>query len=225
MERAYLEEQLAAGRSLEQIGAIAGKHPSTVGYWVKKHGLVAANHDKHALKGKVDPEDLAALIALGLTCAELAERLGVSNTTVNYWLRKLGLQTTRGVSKARAAAARKAGTGVLEGSCRKHGAMVLRVSARGTYRCPRCASEAVSTRRRRVKRILVAEAGGSCRRCGFDEHPAALHFHHVDPKTKSFNLSAAGVTRSIARARAEAQKCVLLCSNCHALVEAGVVSL
>ncbi|HEV2820015.1 MAG TPA: hypothetical protein VGW11_05860, partial [Solirubrobacteraceae bacterium] len=49
----------------------------------------------------------------------------------------------------------------------------------------------------------------------------ALHFHHVDPKTKAFSLSFAGVTRSIAAAREEAAKCVLVCANCHAEVEAG----
>ena len=61
--------------------------------------------------------------------------------------------------------------------------------------------------------------------CGFAEHPAALQFHHVDPATKSFSLSVQGVTRSLAKARAEARKCVLLCANCHAQVEARAVDL
>ena len=76
-----------------------------------------------------------------------------------------------------------------------------------------------------MKQILVAESGGCCRRCGFAEHPAALQFHHVDPATKSFSLSVQGVTRSLAKARAEARKCVLLCANCHALVEAGAATV
>jgi hypothetical protein len=53
----------------------------------------------------------------------------------------------------------------------------------------------------------------------------ALHFHHVDPRQKSFQLGVAGLTRSLAAMRAEAAKCVLLCSNCHAEVEGGIVSL
>lgn len=81
---------------------------------------------------------------------------------------------------------------------------------------------AVSERRRRVKRQLVEEAGGSCVICGFSDHPRALEFHHVDPATKKFHLSYQGLTRSIREMRAEAAKCVLLCANCHALVEAGV---
>jgi transposase len=225
MERDFLEDQLAAGRSLERIGAMVGKHASTVGYWVKRRGLVAANRDKHAPKGTIDPDHLAELLAEGLTGAELALRLDVSITTINYWLRKLGLQTARGISRADAAAARAEGKQSLAGVCAKHGAVEFRLSSRGTYRCPRCSSSAVSARRRRVKAILVAEAGGRCRRCGFAEHPAALHFHHVDPAQKEFGVSGAGVTRSIERARAEARKCVLLCSNCHALVEAGVASV
>jgi hypothetical protein len=35
----------------------------------------------------------------------------------------------------------------------------------------------------------------------------------------------AGLTRSLAKSRAEAAKCALLCSRCHAEVEAGVKRL
>ncbi len=67
--------------------------------------------------------------------------------------------------------------------------------------------------------MLVAEAGGRCRSCGYDRCPANLHFHHVDPIQKSFELSmSAG--RSLAAYRAEAAKCVLVCANCHGEIEA-----
>jgi hypothetical protein len=69
------------------------------------------------------------------------------------------------------------------------------------------------------------EAGGKCQLCGYDRSPAALQFHHVDPSTKSFGIGVTGVTRSLARARSEAAKCVLLCATCHAEVEAGVATL
>jgi hypothetical protein len=61
--------------------------------------------------------------------------------------------------------------------------------------------------------------------CGYDSHPRALEFHHVDPRAKAFALSQRGVTLSLASMRSEARKCVLVCSNCHAEVEAGVVTL
>ena len=82
-------------------------------------------------------------------------------------------------------------------------------------RCAKCNSDDVTKRRRRVKRILVEEAGGACRLCGYSRCLAALEFHHVATADKQFNLSRRGVTRSIERARAEARKCILLCSNCH----------
>ena len=95
--------------------------------------------------------------------------------------------------------------------------------ARRRWRCKRCVGEAVTRRLQRVKRLLVAEAGGCCRVCGYDRCILNLHFHHVDPAAKSFAVSmAAG--KSIAAYRAEVQKCVLVCANCHGEIEAGMVT-
>jgi hypothetical protein len=71
----------------------------------------------------------------------------------------------------------------------------------------------------------VGEAGGACRMCGYDRYVGALHFHHHDPSRKKFGLSHGGFTMALGRLRSEAAKCVLLCSNCHAEVEAGIVEL
>jgi hypothetical protein len=76
-----------------------------------------------------------------------------------------------------------------------------------------------------MKEMLVSEAGGACVICGYSRCLAALEFHHLDRTAKRFAVAARGVTRSLAEAREEASKCVLLCSNCHAEVEAGVSSL
>jgi hypothetical protein len=76
-----------------------------------------------------------------------------------------------------------------------------------------------------VKEILVRDAGGACAACGYSECLAALSFHHLDPGLKRFAVAGRGVTRSLDAAREEAKKCVLLCSNCHAEVEAGVRQL
>ncbi len=64
-----------------------------------------------------------------------------------------------------------------------------------------------------------------CAVCGCCRCISALEFHHVAPADKRFALSQEGVTRSLAEARAEASKCVLLCANCHAEVEAGILAL
>jgi hypothetical protein len=41
VQKDWLKAQLESGKSLEQIGREVGKDHSTVGYWIKKHGLVA----------------------------------------------------------------------------------------------------------------------------------------------------------------------------------------
>lgn len=83
----------------------------------------------------------------------------------------------------------------------------------------------MNRRRRRVKDLLTAELGGACALCGYDRCPGALQFHHVDRTTKAFGLSTRGIARAYAIAREEAEKCVLLCANCHAEVESGFASL
>jgi 5-methylcytosine-specific restriction endonuclease McrA len=94
--------------------------------------------------------------------------------------------------------------------------------ADGRWRCKRCIGDAVSRRHRRLKQLLVEQAGGACALCGYDRTPVSLHFHHVDPATKDFPMTMArGVSQ--ARYEAELRKCVLLCANCHGEVEAGLV--
>ena len=76
-----------------------------------------------------------------------------------------------------------------------------------------------------MKTILVEEAGGACCICGYDYNMRALHFHYVEPSQKRHEMNARGVAIALDKLRVEAQKCVLLCSNCHAAVEDGRATL
>ena len=109
--------------------------------------------------------------------------------------------------------------------CGTHGRTEFVLEGRGYYRCKNCRQQRVIEWRRRAKLMLIAEAGGACLICGYDRCVGALHFHHLDPDTKAFGISRRGFTRSIEKMREEAAKCVLLCSNCHAEVEAGIATL
>ena len=51
MDRAQLKAWLEEGLSLPQIGALSGRDPSTVHYWVQKHGLIANGRAKYAPRG------------------------------------------------------------------------------------------------------------------------------------------------------------------------------
>jgi transposase-like protein len=221
MDRDWLEAQLTAGRSIESIAREVGKHPSTVSYWLTKYALVSAFAERHAPKGPPARQDVAGLVEEGLTIQQMADRLGLGATTVRYWLRKYGLATVRARGSRPPDDLR-----MVIRECRRHGYTVwVRTGSGGRFRCKQCRTAAVTARRRRVKRLLVEEAGGACVLCGYDRFPGALQFHHLDPAAKSFALSVQGVARSLEKARAEAAKCVLMCANCHAEVEGGLATI
>ncbi len=59
--------------------------------------------------------------------------------------------------------------------------------------------------------------GGYCQRCGYSKNLAALEFHHLDPTEKEIQLDMRTLSnRNWHIVLAEAEKCILLCSNCHA---------
>jgi transposase len=226
MDRDPLTALLAQGLSVEKIGKRFGKHPSTVSYWMDKYGLAAPNREKHAAKGGVERERLEGLVEAGMTIAEIAEEVGLSKTAVRHWLRRHGLKTRNKVGPRLGQAApraKEAGELHLVAECMTHGQTTYVLEGRGYYRCKRCRSEQIARHRRRLKETLVAEAGGCCLVCGYDRCVSALAFHHLDPSSKRLGISAGGLTLSLDTVRAETAKCVLLCSNCHAEVESGVL--
>ncbi|MDX6368763.1 MAG: hypothetical protein QOG93_265, partial [Gaiellaceae bacterium] len=153
---------------------------------------------------------------------QLADRLDRSPATIRHWLRKFELKTQPARYSRRDGPKPQA----LLRECAEHGwSPFVRIGSAGRYRCARCNASAVAARRREMKLALVAEAGGRCCLCGYDRYVGALHFHHLDPTTKQFALAERGFARSMERARAEAAKCVLICANCHAEVEAGLATI
>jgi transposase-like protein len=225
MDKRFLKRCLADGMSLEKIGEATGRHPSTVSYWLKKHGLRALGADRHSAKQSIDPARIRELAEGGATIREICEELDAGYSSVRYWIVKLGLATERMRRVRQFDEARKQGLKRVQAKCRRHGQTVFVMRTDGAFRCRQCNSEAVAARRRRVKQILVGEAGGACAICGYNDHPSALEFHHLDPTLKAFGVSRRGVTRSIDAVREEARKCILLCANCHAKVEAGAADV
>ena len=69
--------------------------------------------------------------------------------------------------------------------------------------------------RRAMKKQALKLKGGKCSICGYDKCVAALEFHHLDSNEKEFKLSN-GNTMSWDTYKKELEKCILVCSNCHA---------
>jgi len=223
MEREFLEGCLAEGMSLDAIARKVGKHESTVSYWLKKHGLAAVRTGKHSARGGFEKEELERLLDAGLSLREIARRTDRSLATIRYWMRKYELETERAARLRESKAACRKGSKTACLKCPKHGPRTFVARVDGRFRCGQCRIEAVVKRRKSLKRTLVEEAGGGCMLCGYSRCDRALEFHHLDPRAKQFQITSH--TRSLAKLRAEASKCVLLCSNCHAEVEAGVAAV
>lgn len=83
------------------------------------------------------------------------------------------------------------------------------------YKNSVCAS-CRSARVRYIQRDKLKQLhGGKCVKCGCCDVDI-LHFHHIDPNTKLFNLSGSYHSANYKALEDEAKKCELLCPNCHA---------
>jgi hypothetical protein len=109
---------------------------------------------------------LERLIAERRSGHQIARELGVSQATVRHWLKQHGLETRRAAQLRDRGKAAAGDGGVIMAECDRHGITRFGPRDDSGFRCLACRSEAVVARRRRVKAILVAEAGGRCLLCG-----------------------------------------------------------
>jgi hypothetical protein len=88
------------------------------------------------------------------------------------------------------------------------------------------ASTNVKNWRKRTKSLIVESMGGKCQICGYHKCNAALELHHLDPSEKEFGFGGLRANiKSFDTIKQELKKCILLCSNCHKEVHAGVTDL
>jgi hypothetical protein len=73
------------------------------------------------------------------------------------------------------------------------------------------------------KKLAIEYKGGVCVDCGGKFPPCVYDFHHLDPKEKDYNPSAAS-RLTLKTMFKELEKCVLLCSNCHRIRHYGDIS-
>lgn len=71
----------------------------------------------------------------------------------------------------------------------------------------------------RIKTALVESFGCKCQLCGVTYPQSVFDFHHLNPKEKSFNLGNGSTTRAKSAYAEEAKKCIMVCANCHRLIE------
>ncbi len=98
------------------------------------------------------------------------------------------------------------------GICRLCKKKFNQLQGRNRSRCNACNTK---IRRLRAKLAAIKYLGGKCEECGYDEHPAAMEFHHK--KEKKFTISSVA-NKKWEIVKKEMSKCELLCSNCHRIL-------
>lgn len=88
------------------------------------------------------------------------------------------------------------------------------------YQCKSCDSKQnrINARRRYERMIAISDEIKmfGCVRCGFDEEPCAVDFHHVDASQKSNTVSRSYSSQK--KWREEILKCIPVCANCHRII-------
>jgi len=76
--------------------------------------------------------------------------------------------------------------------------------------------------RNKTKQKAIEYKGGCCSVCGYDKYIGSLQFHHVYPEDKSFIISNLSFNKFDSLVD-ELDKCILVCSNCHGEIHAGLI--
>lgn len=73
-----------------------------------------------------------------------------------------------------------------------------------------------------LKRRAVKYKGGKCSRCGKTFPLACYDFHHTNPSNKAHSICRLiSNMAKWSRIEAELDKCILVCANCHRIIEHG----
>lgn len=101
----------------------------------------------------------------------------------------------------------------LERTCLTCGRNYLYNRGKG-HKKAKCNSCYSNGRKTIIKEKLVTFKGGRCELCGYDKCIFALEFHHKISGEKDMTISG-NHGRAFEVLKAEVEKCLLLCANCH----------
>ncbi len=150
---------------------------------------------------------------------DIAQLTGKSQKTVMYWTKKYEINIKDLRSKI---TTKTCITCLLEKPLED---FYKRASDRTDHNsiCKSCNKLSVTAIRQNFKKLCVEYKGGCCSVCSYSKYLGALEFHHLDPAEKDFQISHRTSFKFDTAIKAELDKCILLCSNCHKEVHAGLV--
>lgn len=170
---------------------------------------------------------LIELTEQGLSINQLSIKLKESKSTIRYWLTKFQLKTKNPNNQNR-----KITILPIHKNCPRCNS--IKPSSEFYKRrnriglvsyCKTCTTEQTVERMREFKIKCVEYKGGKCQICPYNRYIGALEFHHLDPTKKDFNISHIKAYSFSNIIKKELDKCILVCSNCHREIHAGLIKL
>lgn len=95
------------------------------------------------------------------------------------------------------------------------------IAKKANKRCTTCRG---NERRGKNRTKAIDYKGRKCQLCGYDKCKWSMDFHHIEPSKKSFNIGSK-IQCSWEKLKAELDKCILICRNCHGEIHAGIVQV
>lgn len=172
-------------------------------------------------------EKILELVSEGLTYKQIQKELDCAISTISYHCKKNGIESKHTQKKLSDETIKKIKDLYSELKSSNKVAKIMGLSKAtvlkyiDVFEPVKLTEEEVKIRRskqviywrKKAKIKLVEYKGGKCERCGYNKCIDALEFHHLDPNEKDFSI--AGKSWALERLKKEADKCILVCSNCH----------
>lgn len=154
----------------------------------------------------------------GMTYSQISEQVGISKGSISTIIKDAGLGISKPVEITEELLSeiqeRYNEIGNIKKVAKEFHISYRRLAKIKTFkRNVKSNYECVKDSRIRKKLALVEYKGGQCERCGYSKCIHALEFHHLNPSEKDFNISSS--SKSVEELKKEADKCQLLCANCH----------
>lgn len=172
----------------------------------------------------MDRQILEDAISKGLTQRQIGEELNCSQSTVKHWLKKYGLKTltTQEYRNLELKFNEKCCKTCLKVKDKKD--FYYNSGARDYLesRCKACSNKTRVDRGKKNKLKIIEAKGGKCEHCGLtleQSHYSVFDLHHKDPSDKDPKFNSFKFW-PWERIKAEIDKCLLLCSNCHRIEHA-----
>lgn len=223
-----LRELVGKQYSSTQIANELNISKSSAKRLLNKYGIHTA-HKQIPLQ--ISKEQMEQFVSEKLSSYDIARRLGKSQGCIKHWLKKFGLKTHIAIHGI-AGSPHSSSSGQLVKTCKlcnqskELNSENFYIQSNGTYHsyCKSCNNQRTINRIRIRKQMIVDYKGGKCCICGYNRYVGALDFHHLDPNIKDFNISNLK-TYSFDKLKLEADKCILVCKNCHAEIHSGLIDV